>query len=101
MLLLAFLLLLGSSSVNIPSALGVTTVVGVSYVVGVPAVAGIPSVVSIHVSFCYCWGPAVADILSFHRHVASLLFGWRPCCLTVHAVVGVFAVVGVLEIPVG
>ncbi len=59
-LLLAFLLLLGPASVNIPSALGETTVVGVSYVVGVPAV----TVFNIHVSLCYCWGPAVADIPS-------------------------------------
>jgi hypothetical protein len=83
MLLLAFLLLLGSASVNIPFALGVTTVVGVSDVAGVPFVTGILSVFSIHVSFCCCWGPAVAGALLLLTYFLSTFHPvmWRPCCL--------------------
>ena len=55
-------------------------------------------------AFCCCWGPAVVDntsvpgvdiVVSIHS-VVALLGGWRPCYFSVHAVVGVSTVVGVL-----
>jgi hypothetical protein len=94
----------GPAIINIFSAPGGTNVVGVPSVVGVPAVTDVHSFFTImllcgmllllvssvvDIPFILVFPPLLAFILL----LASLLCGWRPCCFSVHGVVGVSAVV--------
>jgi hypothetical protein len=77
-----------------------------SLLLGFPAVAGVTAVLAFMklLAFLMLLGPAIVDVPSVPRvstMLASLLLGfpccgWRHCCFSLHEVVGISVIVGVL-----